>query len=561
MSIANILNQIRNDEIVLPAIQRDFVWSEERTAKLLDSVMRGYPIGIVLLWETYNDIQYRTFERDFRAGNAYTYHENPKHHRLRLVLDGQQRLQSLYVALYGTREGKRLYFDALSGKESDDVAEDRFRFDFFDSVPAADLTPITSGSEPRGNEAPQRRFYQVDELFMLDAHEKIDLVERLCRELSLSSEDRVRLSVNLATLGDVLSRDENIMKVSVIDEQLPPESRARKSEADVLEIFVRINREGTPLSRSDLIFSMLKLNWREAAVALPDFLRSVNEGNSFDLDTDFVIQSLFAVSDLGTKLDLNLLRKKSNVQRLRTNFDQCCEAIRATVDFVQAACWCQSSSLLGGSSTLIPFVYYLFYAKNHEVPNDQVVNVRKALYLFGFARPFSRWGESRLGSFIRNELRPLVSKGASGFPFERAVAWVKYWERIERYDALLQANHLLTLHLVQGLRGAKVLYDRNAPQIDHIFPRSELRKKKLDESQINHFANFWILAKGKNQNKSNRHPADYFKDVGDGVLAQALIDRTMLDYRRYTTFLKARTDKIVERVKERLELTEEDLSS
>lgn len=49
MSIANVLNQIRNDEIVLPAIQRDFVWSEERTAKLLDSVMRGYPIGIVLL--------------------------------------------------------------------------------------------------------------------------------------------------------------------------------------------------------------------------------------------------------------------------------------------------------------------------------------------------------------------------------------------------------------------------------------------------------------------------------------------------------------------------------
>ena len=49
MSIVNVLNQILNDEVVLPAIQRDFVWDEERTEKLLDSVMRGYPIGILLL--------------------------------------------------------------------------------------------------------------------------------------------------------------------------------------------------------------------------------------------------------------------------------------------------------------------------------------------------------------------------------------------------------------------------------------------------------------------------------------------------------------------------------
>ena len=59
MSISGLMEQIRREEIVLPAIQRDFVWSEEQIEKLFDSVMRGYPIGIVLLWETYDDIQYR----------------------------------------------------------------------------------------------------------------------------------------------------------------------------------------------------------------------------------------------------------------------------------------------------------------------------------------------------------------------------------------------------------------------------------------------------------------------------------------------------------------------
>jgi len=556
MTIVNILNQIRNNEVVLPAIQRDFVWSEERTEKLLDSIMRGYPIGIVLLWETYHDIQYRGFLRDFRAGSAYTFQENPRKKRLRIVLDGQQRLQSLFIALYGTREGKPLYFDLLSGVESDDVAEDKFLFEFMERSEAS----LANRSPARDLDGQRPTCYhRVRDLFAMDAREKLDLAERTSNRLGLSSEEKLRLNLNLSRLDEALSKDENILRVSTIDEERPAESPYRKSEADVLEIFVRINREGTPLSRSDLIFSMLKLSWKESAEALPEFVRSINQGNAFNLDTDFVIRSLFAVSDIGTKLDLNLLRKKSNVKKLRANFDDCCAAIRATVDFVQNECWCQSSSVLGGSSTLIPLVYYLFYTRNHEVPNDQIANVRKALYIFGFARPFSRWAESRLAAFIRTSLRPLREQHNYVFPFDGAVTWVKYWERIEGFDDLLQANNLLALHLVQGLTGAKVQYERNAPQIDHIFPRSELRLKTFEEGMVNHYANFWILAKGKNQNKSNRHPKDYFKDVPSDVLRQALIPRKMLDYRRYTTFLRHRQNSMIARVKSRLKMSDRDL--
>ena len=66
MNIASLLNQIKSDEIVLPAIQRDFVWSEEKIETLLDSILRGYPIGIVLMWETCEDIQYRKFEMIYK---------------------------------------------------------------------------------------------------------------------------------------------------------------------------------------------------------------------------------------------------------------------------------------------------------------------------------------------------------------------------------------------------------------------------------------------------------------------------------------------------------------
>src|SRR6056297_3018349 len=115
MNIVSILNQIDSGEIVLPAIQRDFVWGENKIEKLMDSIMRGYPIGIVLMWETFNDIQYRKFDKCYNTANS----------KLRVVLDGQQRLQSLYLALYGHYNNEYLYFDILSGRASDDFDEEK----------------------------------------------------------------------------------------------------------------------------------------------------------------------------------------------------------------------------------------------------------------------------------------------------------------------------------------------------------------------------------------------------------------------------------------------------
>ena len=146
------------------------------------------------------------------------------------------------------------------------------------------------------------------------------------------------------------------------------------------------------------------------------------------------------------------------------------------------------------------------------------------------------------------------------FPFDRLVAWVKYWESVTGFDErLLQSNVALTLHVLQNLSTNKVKYERNAGQIDHIFPRAELRKKELfAEPEINHFGNFWILAKGKNQNKSDKHPAKFFEDVSDPEMQRAIIDRDMLDYRRYRTFLKERSEKILEAVGKRLGFSEAD---
>jgi hypothetical protein len=543
-SIFGVLNEIESRNIVLPAIQRSFVWNEEQTERLLDSVMRGYPIGIALLWDTHEDIQYRDFVADFRSDAPLVYKDNPGRRRLKLVLDGQQRLQSLFIALKGTRDGKRLYLDVMSGEPGDDVSEERYHFHFLTEAEGSEWQEWARGQAAKDGDDRDPDFpeypYRVDQLFAMGQVDRLALVKALEERLGLAEEQALQLSANLALLDEVLTKDQNILKVSVIDENLPSNSQARKSEADVLEIFVRVNREGTSLSRSDLIFSMLKLNWKESAEALPEFVRRVNEGNSFGIDTDFVVRCLFVVSDLGSRLDLDVLRKKSNVERLRHNFGLCCDAINATVDFVVSECRLQSGSLLGGTNTMVPFVYYFARLPKHRVPNAEVAALRSAIYACALARPFSRYADSRIGAFVRSTLRPGLEGGERRFPLRETLKEVRRWESVSDLGELAQKNTALTLHLVQGLPGAKMQYADNAPEVDHIFPRARLRARGVPTEDINAFANFWILARGKNRNKSDRHPKQYFSDVDDRSLQRAMIDREMLDYRRYSTFLKSR---------------------
>jgi hypothetical protein len=561
-TIMGLMNQIEEGEIVLPAIQRDFVWSEAQTERLLDSVMRSYPIGLILLWETYNNIQYRRFVTDFRSGVLHTYNENRRKRRLRVVLDGQQRLQSLFVALRGKRDGKALYFDVLSGAEDDDLSDERYLFDF---KTAGDVKRENRETIDGARPAEERNgeilywWVAVGHLFAMGAAEKQDYTKEVVRRLQLSSDEELLLARNLAGFDDVLTKDQNILKASTIDEDLASDSPYRKTETDVVEIFVRVNREGTRLTRSELIFSMLKLNWKESAEGLPEFVASVNEGNSFELDTDFVVRCLFAVSELGGRLDIDLLRNKQNVAGLQRNFEQCCDAIRATIDFVHTECKIASSDLLGTSSTLVPIVYYLFHRPRFDVPNSQAERLRTAIYLLGLARPFSRYSESRIGNFVRTQLRPLVDQDSNVVPLEAAIQRVRQWERISSVENLAQSNVDLTLHLIQGLSGAKVQYKRNAPEVDHIFPRAELRKKDYEEEEINDLANFWILAQGKNRNKSNKHPKRYFDDVGKRQLQKALIDPELLDYRRYRSFLAKRGEALTKRVASILDLSDDDV--
>jgi hypothetical protein len=298
---------------------------------------------------------------------------------------------------------------------------------------------------------------------------------------------------------------------------------------------------------------MLKLNWKESAEELPEFVDRINMGNSFKLTTDFVIRCLFVVSDLGATVNLKFLSKKSNVDLLRANFDECCNAISATVDFVSSHCWIHASNIIGGQSTLVPIVYYFFRLDRHRVSNAEMGRLRLGFFLLAFSGALSRYGDSRINKLIR-ELKPLADNGDVTFPLKKVADWLHSWdEPYEISEDLIRRNPHLALHLVQGLSGGDVKCSDNLPEIDHIFPRATLRDRGLEESIINHFANFWILARGKNRNKSDKPPAQYFADVPDVDLKSALIDKDLLVFDRYQEFIQRRAKAILDLVRIKLD--------
>lgn len=542
-SILSILNQIKDEEIVLPAIQREFVWDDQRIKHLLDSLLRGYPIGISLMWKTYHELQYREFQKDYRSGIRFTFKDNEKGKARCVVLDGQQRLQSLYVAIYGAYEGKELYFNLLCGQDAEDTSAEKFDFAF------SRLDEVNGWNK----EEPRQAWVKVRELLQKGDEALEGLLSEMTNSLQLDTPSVIRIRRNLRALLEAFKGTNSPLQVSVIDENLAEDDDNRKSEADILEIFVRINRGGVQLSRSDLIFSMLKLNWKESAEALPDFVDRINEGNSFRLDNDFVIRCLLTVTDLGVGFNLDALRKPSNVDRLRSNFENCCFAILAAIDFVKDECKVLSSHLIGGSNTLVPFVYYLFHSARHRAPHSEVGRMRRAFFLLAFTRVHTRHAESRLNKLINHELRPRAEKGDSSFPVERIAEWIEYWNApSEIGEELIKWNPNLGLHLVQELNGGAAKYEDNRPEVDHIFPQATLRELGLEEARINHFANFWILAQGRNRNKSDKHPADYFAGVPDGEMRRAVIDKSILDFSRYDEFLQWRTPLLVNKVREKI---------
>lgn len=436
----------------LPNIQRPFVWSEDQIARLFDSVMRQYPIGTMLAWKTRESIKHRRFidvyHRELKLTDFYV-PENTK--TKLLVLDGQQRLQSLFIGLRGSYEGRELYFDVLSGAPS--APEDiRYRFEFMEKSAA---------------KWPWVKFKNIVwEKTKLDPEIQEALIAEAGVELSIGASRQVLRNVSRARQEYI--HDDNVT-YQELDSLEEPEAYRLD---DVVEIFIRANAGGTKLGKSDLLFSLLAASWEESEREMEALLEDLNQ-NGFEFDRDFVLKSCLTMLDKGARYEVQKFRDATTKAAIVDQWKALAAAIRAVRDWMVSNTYIRTGKAMPSYLALIPLIYY-----QYKQPNKFEVNKGLKDYLLRtlIAGAFSGAPDNLIDKIVKHvrETDDFVVQDIYGIIREDG-------RNLEITSDVILGQGYQTdgIHMFFNLWYPRFDYapamGENGPQIDHIFPQSALK--------------------------------------------------------------------------------------
>jgi hypothetical protein len=452
--IVTYLNDVESEGggFWLPNIQRPFVWSEEQIARLFDSIMREYPINTLLIWKTKEEIKHRKFidnyHRDIKLTDFYV-PENK--HSKQLVLDGQQRLQSLFIGLKGSYSDKELYFDVLSGDTT--APEDiRFRFAFKEKGAAA---------------WPWVRFKDI-----VFVNNKLDMqiaqdVQKLAPS-PLTPEQIERVQINVARGRHEFVNDDNITYQELDGIDNPD---AYKVD-DIVEIFIRANSGGTKLSKSDLLFSLLAASWEDADGEMEDLLEDLNKGG-FAFDRDFALKASLCVLGKGARYEIGKFRDGKTKGEIINKWGEISSAIKDVRDFIVSKTYVRSDKAMPSYQALIPLIYfrYRFPEQFNETDGRQEYFLRSLI-----TGVFSGSPDNLIDKIVRNiedqkafsldEIFGVIRADGRSLEITKDVIFDQYYGSRE-------------IHLFFNLWYNDFNYmpalDENGPQVDHIFPQSLLK--------------------------------------------------------------------------------------
>ncbi|MEA3344033.1 MAG: DUF262 domain-containing protein [archaeon] len=546
--ISDIVEEI-NDKYFLPNIQRTFVWKEYQIVKLFDSLLRGYPIGTFLFWETkdenirvrkFIDIYYKKYNKDFNIEKLRLEHTSAQRNNI-LVLDGQQRLQSLFIALKGKYEDKEFYFNAVStGKENDDGIIYEFKF----------FTNPAKTSE-------KALWVKVKDL-VAKFSKKGTRVSEVKREiLNAHNIDERKGDIIEGNIEDLKNALISNSRLSYYDEKEGDYER-------IFDIFVRVNSGGTPLSKSDLLFSFIKLKWKEfeAEKEFPNLLENINGNEQFEFDVDFILKSSLVLIGSPVKYTVKTFtgeKGKRIAEKIEINWEKIKESITTVVDLVRDDFRINNKKLLSSKNALIPIIYYT-YKKNKKSKSDfddEDKNViRDWLINILLCGTFSGQSDSLL-----EKARKTVDSSFSKYPAKEINAEFPSGKKTEIDEEILKdigyssPEVYLFLYLVYPYgTDFRPSNDANYPEKDHIFSRDELKKAGYSAEDVNQIGNIRLFGSRANKQKLNTPYKDWIKEADPKELKLCLIPNNPKDWdvSKYKDFVEEREKLILKKVKETL---------
>lgn len=484
----NFLNNINeHGGFWLPNIQRPFVWKENQIERLYDSILREYPIGTLLVWKTSNPIKIRRFidlyNDDIKLSNFYEPRQN--NYKM-LVLDGQQRLQSLFIGLKGSYNQRELFFNILSG-DFDSAEDVKFQFKFLSADEA---------------EFPYINFKSI---VFTDRSRREIVSSILLNSYVLSDEEKNRVESNVDLVREVFCTQENIL-YQLVDSIDRPETY---SEDDIVEIFIRANSGGTLLEKSDLLFTLLVSSWQESEQEVENLLDDLNL-TGYKFKRDFILKTALVVLNAGSKYDVAKFRDPRIKSQIEQNWQSISNSVRFVKDFIYGETFLKTDQTLPSYSSLIPIIYSHFHFpetwnQNSAAMKEYLIKVNLTGVFGGVNDSFMDGIISKIrnsGSFNLTEIFGYIrDQGKTIELSEKSLFEISYESK---------EIHLL-FNIWYGFNYQPALRD-NLPNIDHIFPQSELKNikeinpetgrrtlMKYDKTYRNQIANLMLLTAAENQ--------------------------------------------------------------
>lgn len=479
-TIKNLIKKIDNNEYVLPALQREFVWKPEQIERLFDSIMKGYPIGSFLFWNVQNEnINKYEFYNILKE-----YHQRDARHNTKInishkdsvtaILDGQQRITSIYIALKGTYSYKikgawknndnaypsrQLYLNIVS-PNLDTNKDVQFDFRFLTNEEAEDFTEDTLSDILQ---------FEVGEMFTVIARYQ----ELYRKNFPNESVEKTSYIMNsLGTLHQMMEKD----ILAYYEEN--------SQEIDkVLDIFIRMNSGGTTLTYSDLLLSLATAKWqnlnaREEIYSLVDELNMI--GNGFNFNKDNILKAALVLTD-----KKNIKFRASNFDKqttnlIETNWEKTKKAISLAVNLLSNFGF--NGDTLIANSVIIPVVYYLYKidCPNNYLEADRYLNDRNKIKYFVQISLLKRIFGGTPDSILL-KMRENMQDLSEGFPLSKLLKVRDTNKSLiltdEDIDYLLDTKiGKYSFTLLSVIFPAIDL--KNKFHQDHIFPSSKYKNKK-----------------------------------------------------------------------------------
>ncbi len=524
--IYDVVKDIKDDRYRLPSIQRSFVWEEERICKLMDSLMNDYPIGSFLVWkpkpeESDLTIRTRKFIQSYKTGERLISEEEALDSLPYLVLDGQQRLQSLFLAFFGKYNGKYLYFK-VDSNPNDEENDLRYHFRFMNIDQAKkDL-----------------HWLKLNEVINLSIEEISEYVDNTFEDDE--EETKKVIKKNLSRFIRIFNMDEKI-SIQDVKEDLPYN--------DVLEVFVRVNSGGIVLTKSDLLFSTVILHSPEMEKKFIEIIDELNGNGEYDFDTDFLIKTSFVLLDKGAKYDIKKLRDGEYIKMLEDNFENIRRALISTIQFLKTDAKILSKRFLKSDLALIPIVDFIYQQLHQQLPEGQATKLRQYLYMSFFMRFYSYGPDGKL-DMIHKKIKE--ANPTTDFPVAEIS---KYIEERTGMAYVFSENMLYDLDLVLNIiqDGVPEIPKKRGWSLerDHIFPRSILEDKNFPEDLIDSVGNLRYINKTRNILKSNDMPEENTEFYGsnDSTIKELFMEaRSNLTEETFKNFIQKRKELITSKV-------------